>query len=311
MKLEHLDYVIQVFQTGSISKAASNLYLSQPYLSSVLKNLEKELKITLFTRNEKGTILTAAGREFMSYATQINELVVKINNLVTLYPADDLDSLISIASIYSFTMMDIFNSFIEINPNTISRINYLEIPNDTIIDAVYTKHATIGFIFYADCLEEKMLKSLESKDMSFYCLVEEPVYVVVSKAHELYNSEFVNIKQLVPYPIIINKTEFDFHKKQFPEWFAANKKMPAFLDNYRSIMYYLTISPNCFTVGQKSLNLTNPFVMSGQLKYIPVADSPYIMKTGCVMRNDTIQTGLLSEYLKHVTNYFVKSKFAK
>ena len=43
MKIEHLKYALEVEKTGLISKAAENLYLSQPYLSKAIRELEENI----------------------------------------------------------------------------------------------------------------------------------------------------------------------------------------------------------------------------------------------------------------------------
>ena len=45
---------LKVVETGSISKAANELFISQPALSQQLKKLEKEFNAKLFTRSNKG-----------------------------------------------------------------------------------------------------------------------------------------------------------------------------------------------------------------------------------------------------------------
>ena len=53
---------LKVVETGSISKAANELFISQPALSQQLKKLEKEFNAKLFTRSNKGIELTNEGR---------------------------------------------------------------------------------------------------------------------------------------------------------------------------------------------------------------------------------------------------------
>ena len=53
--------------TGSISKAASFLYISQPAITKSIKKLESELGITLFNRSPKGVKLTENGKIFFEY----------------------------------------------------------------------------------------------------------------------------------------------------------------------------------------------------------------------------------------------------
>ena len=64
MKLTQLKYIVEVAETGTISKAAENLYLSQPSLTAAIKELESEFDITIFSRTNKGVVLTKEGEEF-------------------------------------------------------------------------------------------------------------------------------------------------------------------------------------------------------------------------------------------------------
>ena len=45
MELKHLQYFTEVVKQGSFSKAAEYLYISQPNISNVIKNLEEELDV--------------------------------------------------------------------------------------------------------------------------------------------------------------------------------------------------------------------------------------------------------------------------
>ena len=50
MNLTHLKYALEVEKTGSITKAAENLFMGQPNLSRVIKDLEDETGIRIFSR---------------------------------------------------------------------------------------------------------------------------------------------------------------------------------------------------------------------------------------------------------------------
>ena len=58
MTLQQLRQVITIADSGSLNEAARKLYVSQPNLSGVLKDLEKEIGITLFLRSNRGISLT-------------------------------------------------------------------------------------------------------------------------------------------------------------------------------------------------------------------------------------------------------------
>ena len=69
--LKQLEYFIACVQNGSISKAAQELYTSQPHVSEVIKKLEHSLSTVLFYRSASGIRLTASGQRVYEYATNI------------------------------------------------------------------------------------------------------------------------------------------------------------------------------------------------------------------------------------------------
>lgn len=71
MNLQHLQYIIEIDNCGSISKAAQNLYVSQPYLSKILRETEEEYHLSIFTRGKNGIALTESGRLFISMAKDL------------------------------------------------------------------------------------------------------------------------------------------------------------------------------------------------------------------------------------------------
>ena len=62
MNLQQMKYVVMIAEQGSFSKASQVLYITQPTLSNEVKKLEKELGITIFSRNKHGAQVTDAGR---------------------------------------------------------------------------------------------------------------------------------------------------------------------------------------------------------------------------------------------------------
>lgn len=64
MTLQQLKYAITVAQTGTITEAAEKLYISQPSLTNAIHELEKEMNIEIFTRTNKGIIVSKDGEDF-------------------------------------------------------------------------------------------------------------------------------------------------------------------------------------------------------------------------------------------------------
>ncbi len=57
-------------QTGSITRAAEALYVSQPALSQTIRQLEAALSCALFRRTPKGVVLTAEGKALLPFAQE-------------------------------------------------------------------------------------------------------------------------------------------------------------------------------------------------------------------------------------------------
>lgn len=79
------EYVYEVFKTKSFSKAASNLYISQPSLSATVKKIEQRLGSPIFDRSTNPIQLTECGQKYIQYIECImdmeNEFENHLNNL--------------------------------------------------------------------------------------------------------------------------------------------------------------------------------------------------------------------------------------
>ena len=73
MTLQQLRYAITIADSTSMNEAAKQLFISQPSLSSSIRDLEEELGMELFIRSSRGITLTPEGNEFIGYARQVME----------------------------------------------------------------------------------------------------------------------------------------------------------------------------------------------------------------------------------------------
>ncbi|WP_110926518.1 cidABC operon transcriptional activator CidR [Bacillus massiliglaciei] len=88
MDIKHLQYFIEVTKYNSFTKAAERLYITQPTISKMIKNLETELGVELFDRSRKQLTLTDAGQVVLEQAKLINNafhnLEIEMDNLLGL-----------------------------------------------------------------------------------------------------------------------------------------------------------------------------------------------------------------------------------
>ena len=77
MTLQQLKYIVTIAETGNITEAAKKLFISQPSLTNAVRELEKEMQITIFNRTNRGVALSNEGDVFLSYARQVLEQTTK------------------------------------------------------------------------------------------------------------------------------------------------------------------------------------------------------------------------------------------
>src|SRR5699024_11079214 len=107
MNFTHLNYVMEIAKQGSIYRAAKELYITQPYLSRILKEVESDLQITLFVRSPKGIVLTPEGHEFIERAGAILKEFKELQENLIVAPKNNENQL-TITSVRSSIVMEAF-----------------------------------------------------------------------------------------------------------------------------------------------------------------------------------------------------------
>ena len=80
MRIEQLEYLVEVANCKSISLASQNLFTTQPNVSKALKALELELDLTLFTREKNTIAFTEEGNTVLEYAYQVLKQLEQLRN---------------------------------------------------------------------------------------------------------------------------------------------------------------------------------------------------------------------------------------
>lgn len=65
MTLQQMNYLLTIAESHSMNKAAEKLYISQPTLTGAVRDVEKEIGISIFHRTHKGVTTTIEGEEFL------------------------------------------------------------------------------------------------------------------------------------------------------------------------------------------------------------------------------------------------------
>ena len=200
MTLQQLNYIITISETGSFNKAADKLYVSQPSLTSAVKELEKEIGILIFNRSGKGVTLTAEGLNFLPYARQVYS---QYQNLLDVYSKQGKRKRQFAVSTqhYSFAV----KAFVEMT-KTFDVAEYefaiRETRTKDVMDDVASSRSEIGILYLNDFNRRAILKLLSSANLLFTPLIRCDAYVYLWKEHPLAAAETISFADLAPYPCI-------------------------------------------------------------------------------------------------------------
>ena len=200
MTLQQLKYVVCIAEVGNITIAAEKLFIAQPSLTNAIKNLEEELGITIFNRNNRGVTLTEQGNVFLSYARQMLDqldlIETKFMNKKEIKPYFSVS-----CQHYSFAV----NAFIDvINKYDAASYNFTlrETQTYEIITDVKDMVSEVGVLYLSSKNEEVITKILKENDIEFELLFTAEPHVFINNTHPLAKKKAIKLEELDDYPYL-------------------------------------------------------------------------------------------------------------
>ncbi len=200
MTLQQIRYVIAISEIGSLNKASEVLYVAQPSLSESVKELERELGITIFHRSGRGVTLTGEGVDFISHA---RELYHQYETILEKYSdGGSIKKKFAVsAQHYSFAV----KSFVEL-VKTLDTEEYefavREVRTQKVIDDVCTLRSEIGVLYMSDFNAPLLTKLFRTNGLEFHELIECDAYVYIWKNHPLAQNRAIRFDELTEYPCL-------------------------------------------------------------------------------------------------------------
>ena len=197
MKLLQMRYFQTVCKYGSITKAAEELFVSQPTISFCLKELEDEFGVKLFHRRHNRLQLTVEGQFFLdkvnyilqavdALATQMKDMGNNHNHVKIAVPA----------MISTFLFPQIFNAYKQTYPEV--ELEMLETGSLQARKLVDANSVDLGIT---------ILDSVVSDSYNVLPLVTTELVFCVSKSHPLASRERISFKELANEHIILFKAD--------------------------------------------------------------------------------------------------------
>ncbi|MCD7954990.1 MAG: LysR family transcriptional regulator [Lachnospiraceae bacterium] len=199
MTLQQILYAVTIADMKSMNKAAAALYVSQPALSSAIRDLEEELHVELFIRSNRGIMVTPAGTEFLRYARQMSEIQRLIEERYTDRAVKKKFSVS--AQHYSFAV----EAFIELAKKFgMDEYEFAihETRTSTVIENVRNYRSEIGVLYLNDFNEKAMRKIFIENEVEFSPLFQCGISVYLSQSHPLAGHERIAFDDLKPYPCL-------------------------------------------------------------------------------------------------------------
>lgn len=297
MTLQQLNYVITVAEKGSISDAAKALFLSQPSLTNAIRELEQEMHLTIFTRTNRGVIVSKEGETFLGYARQVVEQASLLEDRYLRQSGAKRHFCVS-AQHYSFAV----NAFVEVIKEYGDgdyEFSLRETQTHEIIEDVSQMKSEIGVLYLNDFNEKVLSGLIRSHNLSFHPLFTAAPHIFISSANPLSTKNRVSLSDLEELPYL-SFEQGSYNSFYFSEEILSTierKKTIRVRD--RATLFNLLIGLNGYTIcsGVISEELNGKDIISLPLD---VEDS---MRVGYITHRQSNPTPLGESYIRHLKDY--------
>lgn len=302
MTLQQLYYIITISETGSLNKAAEILYVAQPSLTSVIKEVEKEIGFTIFNRSGKGVTLTGDGTEFLLYARQVYsqydillEKFGKSGNLKRKFGVSTQH--------YSFAVKA-FVEMVKAYDTTKYDFAIRETKTKDIIDDVSTMKSEIGILYLSDFNRKVITKLLTANNLEFHKLVDCSAYVYLWKDHPLAKEKSIRFSQLDEYPCL-SFEQGDNSSFYFAEEILSTNEYPRTIKACdRATMLNLMVGLNGYTLCSgiicEELNGTDYVAVPFEADDL---NPNSVMEIGYIARKNILLSHMGSLYIDEIKKY--------
>lgn len=200
MTLTQLKYAITITEAKSMNEAAKQLFISQPSLSSAIKDLEEEIGIEIFRRSNKGAFITPEGEEFVGYARQVVEQYKLIETKYI--DKEKIKKKFGVSTQHYTFAVKAFVEMVKQFGMDEYEFAIHETKTYEVIENVKNFKSEIGILYLND-FNQKILKKLFLEyRLEFHPILDCHIYVYMWKGHPLADKEEIALSELENYPCL-------------------------------------------------------------------------------------------------------------
>ena len=215
MRLTQLQYLLEIKQQGSITKAAQHLYIAQPSLSAAIHSLEEELGFELMKRGKKGTTLTYLGEQVAEKAAHILQEIEDIRCL------DKIESgrihgrifLSAVPFACEYFLLDVIVACKTEHPD----LHLLLEENDgmSVMQQVGSREADLGIIMISGDEYQRFQNAMKTNGLSYEEIFQDELCFLVGEKNPFFNSATVTMKEILRFPYVYYKEAFTVEDRSF------------------------------------------------------------------------------------------------
>ncbi len=297
MNLQQLKYVIATAEAGSITKAAGQLFISQPSLSNAIKDLEAETGTVLFVRSRNGVTLTKDGMEFLGYARQVlQQMELLEDKYIAAQPRKTRFGVST--QHYTFTE----NAFVEL----VQRFGqeryefyFNEAGTHQILEDVKNRISDLGILYLSDENEAVLRKTMEEYGLEFVPLFSAKPHVFLQKNHPLAQKQMLKLAELEPYPrlnFVQGSYESSYYAEELFSTLPADKEIRI---NDRGAIVNFMLGLNAYTISSGIF----PKYLHGDNIIAVSLDEPERMEIGYIHLEKQPLSELGAVYIQELKKY--------
>ena len=297
MTLTQLRYAIMVANSSSMNEAARNLFISQPSLSTAIKELEEEIGVELFRRTNRGISVTPEGEEFLGYARQVVEQYALIESK---YVAKEQTKKKFSVSMQHYTFA--VSAFVQL-VKQFGMDEYEFAIHETrtydVIQDVKNFKSEIGILYINDFNRNVLTKLFHESNLEFHPILECSIYVYMWKGHPLAVQEMITLEDLREYPCL------SFEQGAYNSFYFAEEVLSTYeykrliKADDRATLLNLMVGLNAYTLCSGIICEE----LNGSDYCAVKLDSDEVMTIGYLVRKGVTISPLGQKYLEEISKY--------
>lgn len=247
MRIQQLQYLERIAETGSINEAAKSLFISQPSLSQAMKELEKEYDVQLFYRSKLGITLTDAGREFLNYARGVLDQVNLLNERFG--EMTERRHIFSVSAQHYAFVVNAFVQLVREIGGDAYHFTLRETETQNVLDDIQSLRSEIGVIYLNDFNSTVLRRLIAEKDLEFVPLFEAQPHVFVGRDNPLTQKDEITLADLEDYPYL-SYEQGDTNSFYFSEEILSTLQRKKHIQiSDRATIFNLMVGLNGYTIS--------------------------------------------------------------